>query len=300
MFRRNKKNLEDINILFILVILTYSFSFKFLYEIFNSINLDSKFIITIFASIISFIPIYLMDKKDYINYIEEGEDVAFKTYLFSFFIMIFLNNLSYYLTMGIETNMNKIGYTIIVKSTVNMGNSDYIVRLFYSILVAPVVEELIYRDYFFRRLNNYGSFFGIIISALFFGIMHENFPQFALGFSLGILFALVYLITGSVKAVIILHMLNNLYGTLYNEFIYGFLASDGDLQRVLLIELLVFTILAIVGLIYFINYTDATKILREKKVAYEKIYFKEYIKLKSTWLILFGFIVAIIDSISKI
>lgn len=300
MFRRNKKNLEDINILFILVILTYSFSFKFLYEIFNSINLDSKFIITIFASIISFIPIYLMDKKDYINYIEEGEDVAFKTYLFSFFIMIFLNNLSYYLTMGIETNMNKIGYTIIVKSTVNMGNSDYIVRLFYSILVAPVVEELIYRDYFFRRLNNYGSFFGIIISALFFGIMHENFPQFALGFSLGILFALVYLITGSVKAVIILHMLNNLYGTLYNEFIYGFLASDGDLQRVLLIELLVFTILAIVGLIYFINYTDATKILREKKVAYEKIYFKEYIRLKSTWLILFGFIVAIIDSISKI
>jgi len=300
MFRRNKKNLEDINILFILVILTYSFSFKFLYEIFNSMNLDSKFIITIFASIISFIPIYLMDKKDYINYIEEGEDVAFKTYLFSFFIMIFLNNLSYYLTMGIETNMNKIGYTIIVKSTVNMGNSDYIVRLFYSILVAPVVEELIYRDYFFRRLNNYGSFFGIIISALFFGIMHENFPQFALGFSLGILFALVYLITGSVKAVIILHMLNNLYGTLYNEFIYGFLASDGDLQRVLLIELLVFTILAIVGLIYFINYTDATKILREKKVAYEKIYFKEYIKLKSTWLILIGFIVAIIDSISKI
>ena len=300
MYRKNKKNLEDINILFIIVILTYSLAFKFLYYFFSRLNMDSKFVVTILASITSFIPIYITDKKDYIRTIEEGKGLDFKSYLFAFFIMIFLNNLSYYFSMGIETNMNKIGYSIIVSSSVNMGNSDYMVRLCYSILVAPLVEELIYRDYFFSNLNNYGTFFGIIVSSLFFGIMHENLPQFALGFSLGILLSLVYIITGSVRPVVILHMLNNLYGTLYNEFIYGFLKNDGDLQKVLLMELLIFTVLAIIAIIYFINYTDAGKILREKKIAYEKIYFKEYIKLKSTWIIVAGFIVAIINSISKI
>jgi membrane protease YdiL (CAAX protease family) len=84
------------------------------------------------------------------------------------------------------------------------------------IVVAPVVEEMFFRGFFYRALRTrYPVVIAALIDGLVFGIIHFDFegadgllilPPLAL---LGLIFCLVYERTGTLYAVIGLHALNN-------------------------------------------------------------------------------------------
>ncbi len=82
--------------------------------------------------------------------------------------------------------------------------------LVYSVVVAPVVEELVYRGALLRALERYGRWFAIVISALIFGLMHGNAVQFPVAFVIGLAFGYLSL-KYSLKLTIVLHVLNNLF-----------------------------------------------------------------------------------------
>ena len=81
--------------------------------------------------------------------------------------------------------------------------------LFYSVLAAPVIEELIYRGALLHALEPYGRWFAIGISALIFGLMHGNAVQFPVALVIGLVFGYLAL-KYSLKLTIVLHVLNNL------------------------------------------------------------------------------------------
>ncbi len=81
--------------------------------------------------------------------------------------------------------------------------------MLYSIIIAPIIEELVYRGVLLRTLETYGKWFAIIISALVFGLMHGNAVQFPVAFIIGLLFGYLAL-KYSIGLSIILHILNNL------------------------------------------------------------------------------------------
>jgi membrane protease YdiL (CAAX protease family) len=93
------------------------------------------------------------------------------------------------------------------------GSSIWLSALFLVIL-APVIEEYIFRRLIIDRLRAYGEGACVLVSALLFGLFHGNFSQFFYAFGLGAVFAFLYVKTGRLRYTIFLHMAINLYGLL--------------------------------------------------------------------------------------
>jgi membrane protease YdiL (CAAX protease family) len=84
---------------------------------------------------------------------------------------------------------------------------QYVLFLGLITIVAPVVEEVIFRGIMIERLGakyNYG--WAVIISSVIFGILHSN-PVGA--FISGVILSLVYLKTKTLKGPIVIHIANN-------------------------------------------------------------------------------------------
>lgn len=79
----------------------------------------------------------------------------------------------------------------------------------FSVLIPPVCEELLFRKLLLNRLRSLGDVSAVYLSALAFSLFHANFYQMIYAFALGIFFAVVVLLTGSIRDTILLHMLVN-------------------------------------------------------------------------------------------
>lgn len=86
------------------------------------------------------------------------------------------------------------------------------VSILFSVLVAPVFEELMFRRMLIDRIRQYGDRTAILVSGILFGLIHGNFYQFFYACGLGMLFAYIYLRTGQVGYTVLLHMTVNFLG----------------------------------------------------------------------------------------
>lgn len=89
----------------------------------------------------------------------------------------------------------------------------------FTVIVAPVGEELIFRKLLLDRVACYGDRAAILISGLAFGLFHGNFYQFFYAALLGMLFAYVYLRTGRLRYTIALHALINFDGAVVTDYV---------------------------------------------------------------------------------
>ena len=91
-----------------------------------------------------------------------------------------------------------------------MMNSNPFWRILTVGILAPIVEEFIFRKFLIDRTYKYGEWVAIITSALMFGLFHGNFSQFFFATVMGGIMAYVYIRTGKVWITIIYHMIINL------------------------------------------------------------------------------------------
>ncbi|MBU9728990.1 aldose epimerase family protein [Diplocloster modestus] len=97
------------------------------------------------------------------------------------------------------------------------GGNKWIVLL-NVIVAAPLAEELLFRGIVYSRLREYtGRFNGILCSAFIFGLLHGNVLQFVYAFLLGLIFAYLYEVYGSIKAPVAAHCTANLFSVLMTE-----------------------------------------------------------------------------------
>ncbi|MCM1023266.1 MAG: CPBP family intramembrane metalloprotease [Prevotella sp.] len=87
---------------------------------------------------------------------------------------------------------------------------------FYACLLGPVLEELLYRGILLQSMRKYNEKFAIFLSALIFGLMHQNYQQFILGFLIGIPLAVVTIKSGSIVPAIFTHIIVNTSGMFFN------------------------------------------------------------------------------------
>lgn len=111
-----------------------------------------------------------------------------------------------------------------------MKNSSFFWRVLTVGILAPIVEEVIFRKFLIDRTVKYGEFAAILTSGLLFGIFHGNFSQFFYALGLGLFFAFIYIRTGKVWYVIALHMIVNLTSSVITMFFFQQLDLDG-IQR---------------------------------------------------------------------
>ena len=81
------------------------------------------------------------------------------------------------------------------------------------VVLAPIVEELIFRKIIIDRLSVYGEKTAIIFSSVAFGLMHGNMYQFFYATLLGALFGFVYVKTRNVKYTVLMHTIINFMGS---------------------------------------------------------------------------------------
>lgn len=91
---------------------------------------------------------------------------------------------------------------------------QYPIPLFIRLcIIAPITEEFLTRGYLLNRLKEkYSTITAIVISSLFFAVLHFNFFNTLYSFLFGVLFALLYLKTKSLIPCIIVHFIHNLMG----------------------------------------------------------------------------------------
>lgn len=76
-------------------------------------------------------------------------------------------------------------------------------------ILAPVVEELVFRGILLERLRPFGDMAAILISGFAFGLFHMNLYQFFYATALGLVFAGVVLKTGRLWHSMLLHAIVN-------------------------------------------------------------------------------------------
>ena len=85
-----------------------------------------------------------------------------------------------------------------------------IVVIILAVAVAPVVEEFIFRFYFYGVLKRYvGRFAGLIINSILFAAVHAHLPSALPLFVLGACFTLAYEWSGSILVPMTMHALFN-------------------------------------------------------------------------------------------
>ncbi len=92
-------------------------------------------------------------------------------------------------------------------------------KIIVVVILAPVLEELVFRKQIIDRCARYGEKTAILFSALTFGLFHMNLFQFFYAFGLGLVFAYVYIRTRRLRYPVIMHMIINFMGSVLAPWI---------------------------------------------------------------------------------
>lgn len=208
----------------------------------NDINLfneflSSKQIYLAFILAIIFIPLLIkeykktnIEKKIKINYLH--------LIIIGIILSLIYNVFAYY-------------FNFLLKTSLFDNNNNLIVTLISTGLIGPIIEELMFRGIIYNELKNkYSNMKAILITTIFFAVIHMNIIQILYAFALGFILIFVYEKYKNIKAPIILHMASNITTTLFLPIL---------IQNNLIINYSVFLICLIL-LIIIKKYTKIFKI----------------------------------------
>ncbi|MBO5070408.1 MAG: CPBP family intramembrane metalloprotease [Roseburia sp.] len=93
--------------------------------------------------------------------------------------------------------------------------------LIYSVLLAPVCEELVFRGITMRQAKKFLPFWAAnIFQAFLFGAFHMNMMQGVYTFCVGLVLGIICEKSGSIYNAIFYHMLFNFWGTVLSQYLY--------------------------------------------------------------------------------
>ncbi|MEM7148149.1 MAG: CPBP family intramembrane glutamic endopeptidase, partial [Verrucomicrobiota bacterium] len=114
-----------------------------------------------------------------------------------------------------RTVLNDVGDGLEMQEAVKLlaEQSDFALRfslILAACVVAPVVEEFIFRGYFYPVVKRYSDrFFSAVVTSLAFAVVHMNLLSMAPLFVLAMAFTIAYELTGCLWVPIVMHALFN-------------------------------------------------------------------------------------------
>ncbi|MDD3173715.1 MAG: type II CAAX endopeptidase family protein [Herbinix sp.] len=182
------------------------------------------------------------------------------------FVMIFfICNGAMYITSFISSIFTVIiallkGDTELLNpATEAIMNSNFVISLIYAAIIAPIIEELIFRKLLLDKLRRFGDIPAILMTGIAFGLFHMNLSQFFYAAVLGFIFAYVTIRTNTIKYSILLHMMIN---SLSTAFIMPVVINNNIIGSFIIILWIVLSIT--LGIIFFL--VNMKKIKIEKSV----------------------------------
>ena len=106
------------------------------------------------------------------------------------------------------------------EETMSMLFSDNWLMVIYTVILAPLGEEMIFRGLTFGYAKKVMPIMAAnIVQAALFGIYHLNLIQGIYAFVMGLIFGYIIIKLQSIWAVVILHIVVNLSGLIMNELL---------------------------------------------------------------------------------
>lgn len=136
--------------------------------------------------------------------------------LMSFGVLYAGNYIGSFITVFINTARGKETVNLVENA---LSMSSPLFSFIATVLIAPILEELVFRRFIINRTRAYGEKTAVVFSALLFGLYHGNIQQFFYAFGVGILFGYIYVRTGKVKYTVFLHMIINFFGSIVGMFV---------------------------------------------------------------------------------
>lgn len=131
-------------------------------------------------------------------------------------IALLIQTVTGWTAIGIEELLEGVGISAYEPSMSDTQDIKAVLMNFvYGVIVAPITEELLVRGFVMKNLSRVSQRFGIIMSAFFFGVWHENIAQFILAFAAGCFFGYITVKHNSLIPSIIAHMAVNLCATIF-------------------------------------------------------------------------------------
>ena len=146
---------------------------------------------------------------------------------------------------GIEKLLFAMGIPATLVANTSEELTSSIIFVLYLGVMAPVVEEFIFRGFIGYRLERYGKVFTILFTALIFSLFHANITQEVFTFMAGIVFAYVAIEYGFQWAVVV-HMMNNFIFAVVVDIYLAQMINLGAFSIVQLLDLVGFIILVLV------------------------------------------------------
>ncbi len=149
-----------------------------------------------------------------------------------------LGNIVTVIINGIVTLLVGHGsYNAIMDMMFSYSIPERIVMLLFACVVAPIMEELIFRRMILRKFLPYGEKLAVILSGVMFGLFHGNFSQIIYASIMGMALGYLYVRTGKLRYNILMHaavntistvlsllfMDNFMIAAIYSLFVYGFM-----------------------------------------------------------------------------
>lgn len=170
-------------------------------NLFNDYLSTKQIYIALIVAII-FIPLLINDYKKYkkqtntkINY--------FYLIILGVILSLMYNVFAYYLNFALKTSL--------------FDNSNNIaITLLSTGILGPIIEELMFRGIIYNELKSkYSNMKSILLTTIFFAIIHINIIQILYALIIGFILIFVYEKYNNIKAPIILHMASNITTTLF-------------------------------------------------------------------------------------
>jgi membrane protease YdiL (CAAX protease family) len=139
-----------------------------------------------------------------------------KAVLMSYSLLIITNLVGTLITTAIGNLKGSPIINPVEEITLNM-NIPFL--LLFTVIGAPIFEELFFRKFLVDRIVQYGELLSVIISGFMFGLLHGNLSQFPYAFTLGAFLAFIYIRTGKIRYTIILHAIINFMGSIVGGLI---------------------------------------------------------------------------------
>ena len=141
---------------------------------------------------------------------ERNRKLDIKSIIMFFVIIQGLQLLCSFILVPLEGLFSQAGYNFDQAISLASDPSIYFSSLVYSVIIAPLMEELFFRGLIMKKMQPYGKTFAIVVAALLFALMHQNIVQLPVTFAMGLLFGYIT-VEYSLGAAIGLHLLNNAF-----------------------------------------------------------------------------------------
>jgi membrane protease YdiL (CAAX protease family) len=105
---------------------------------------------------------------------------------------------------------------------------QWAIMFFFVGFVAPIAEEVVFRQVLLKPLRRFGDWQAIIITGLLFGVFHANFTQFLYAAMGGVFLGIVTVKANSVIPAIIIHTVNNVF-----DLFVAFLSTTSETAAML-------------------------------------------------------------------